>query len=195
MGRVLIAGEFSGIVRDAFIRRGHHAVSCDYRQTERPGPHYIGSWFDVELLKQRWDLMIAHPDCTFLVVSGARWMSVEWREEAQLAALHTVKALWKFPIKRIAIENPVGRLSSLWRGPDQFIEPFHFGDPYRKKTGLWLKNLPPLVPTRNLGTGEQACWKEPPGPNRKKNRARTYPGIADAMADQWGELLAREVAA
>lgn len=190
--RVLIAGEFSGRVRDAFIRRGHHAKSCDYRQTETPGPHYVGSWFDVDLLNEGWDLMVAHPDCTFLVVSGAKWMSVEWREEAQLAALHTVKALFKFPIKRIAIENPVGRLSSLWRGPDQIIQPFHFGDPFRKTTCLWLKNLPPLVATNDLGTGEQACWKEPPSLERKKNRARTYPGIADAMAEQWGGLLEAE---
>lgn len=183
--RVLIAGEFSGIVRDAFRRRGHDAVSCDYRPSERPGPHYQGSWFDMELLKQRWDLMIAHPDCTFLVVSGARWMSVDWREEAQLAALHTVKALMKFPIDKIAIENPVGKLSSLWRSPDQIIQPYQFGDPFKKTTCLWLKNLPLLRPTNDLEGGVQACWKEPPGPERKKNRARTYQGIADAMAEQW----------
>jgi hypothetical protein len=120
------------------------------------------------------------------VVSGARWMQIEWREEAQLAALHTVKAIWKLPFEKIAIENPVGKLSSLWRGPSQIIQPFQFGDPFKKTTCLWLKNLPPLVPTNDLGDGEQACWKEPPGPNRKKNRARTYPGIADAMAEQWG---------
>ena len=136
--------------------------------------------------------MIAHSDCTFLVVSGARWMSLEWREEAQLAALHTVKALMKFPIAKIAIENPIGKLSSLWRGPDQIIEPYHFSDPFKKATCLWLKNLPALVPTNNLGKGEQACWKEPPGPERKKNRARTYQGIADAMADQWGGVVAME---
>lgn len=186
---VFIAGEFSGIVRDAFLARGHYAMSCDYRQTERPGPHYVGSWFDLEPQQhRRWDLMIAHPDCTFMVVSGARWMAIEWREEAQLAALHTVKALMKFPIDKIAIENPVGKLSSLWRGPSQIIQPYQFGDPFKKTTCLWLKNLPPLVPTNDLGDGEQACWKEPPGPERKKNRARTYQGIANAMADQWGSL-------
>ena len=164
--RVLIAGEFSGIVREAFRRRGHDAWSCDYRETEQPGPHIIGSWFEHETVNRDWDLMIAHPDCTFLVVSGARWMNIEWREEAQLAALHTVKALW--------------------RSPDQIIQPYQFGDPFRKTTCLWLKNLPLLQPTADLSDGEQACWKEGPNPERKKNRARTYRGIADAMAEQWG---------
>lgn len=115
-------------------------------------------------------------------------MREEWREEAQLAALHFVKALWRFPIEKIAIENPIGKLSSLWRGPDQYVEPFHFGDAFKKATGLWLKNLPKLVPTNNLGKGEQACWKEPPGKERKKIRATTYQGIANAMASQWSNL-------
>lgn len=184
--RVLVACEESGIVRDAFAARGHDAWSCDIQPSARPGKHIQGTILDHKIVKQHWDLMIAHPDCTFLTVSGAKWMSEEWREEALLAGLHFVKSLWKFPIQRIAIENPVGRLSSLWRGPDQYIEPFHFGDPFKKATGLWLKNLPKLVPTNNLGKGEQACWKEPPGPERKKNRARTYEGIANAMAEQWG---------
>ena len=189
---VAIAGEFSGIVREAFRKRGHNAVSCDYRPSEQPGPHYQGSWFDQEFLKLcAWDLWICHPDCTYLVVSGAKWMSIEWREEAQLAALHTVKALWKLPVPRMAIENPVGKLSSLWRGPDQIIQPYHFGDPFKKTTCLWLKNLPQLVPTNDLGDGEQACWKEAPRPERKKNRARTYPGVADAFAEQWGILGAK----
>jgi len=183
--RVGIAGEFSGRVRDAFLRVGHCATSCDYRATEVPGPHYQGSWFDAEFWEGL-DLLIAHPDCTYLAVSGARWMSLEWREEAQLAALHTVRALFKLPIEKIAIENPVGRLSSLWRGPDQVLQPFQFGDPFRKATCLWLKNLPPLVPTSEMNDGEAACWKEPPGPERQKNRSRTYPGIAGAMAAQWG---------
>lgn len=190
--RVLIACEFSGIVREAFRRRGHDAWSCDYRPTEQPGPHIHGSVLDHDVIKQGWDLMIAHPDCTYLTVSGAKHMKIEWREEAQLAALHFVKALWKFPIERIAIENPIGKLSSLWHGPDQIVEPFHFGDPYRKATCLWLKNLPPLQRTNDLGAGAQACWLEPPGPERRKNRSRTYPGLADAMAEQWGGTLAME---
>ena len=183
--RILVACEFSGIVREAFRRRGHDAWSCDYRPTEQPGNHIQGSVLDHDVITRGWDLMVAHPDCTYLTVSGARHMQIEWREEAQLAALHFVKALWKFPIERIAIENPVGKLSSLWRGPDQIIEPYQFGDPFKKATCLWLKNLPPLVPTNDLGRGEQACWKEPPGPERKKNRSRTYQGIADAFAAQW----------
>jgi hypothetical protein len=187
--RVVIGGEFSGRVRDAFIRRGHDALSVDYRPSEAAGPHYQGSWFDQFILKQHWDLGIFHPDCTYLTVAGAKWMTIEWREEAQLAALHTVKAIWKLPIDKIAIENPIGKLSSLWRGPDQIVEPYHFGDPFKKATCLWLKNLPTLVPTNNLGAGQQACWREPPGPNRAKNRSRTYPGFADAMADQWSATV------
>jgi hypothetical protein len=148
--KVLIGGEFSGRVRDEFIRRGHDAVSCDYRPSEAPGPHLQTSWFDHKVVNAGWDLGIFHPDCTFLTASGARWMSIEWREEALLMALHTVKAIWKFPIPRIAVENPMGRLSSLWRGPDQIVQPYHFGDPFRKTTGLWLKNLP-----RRL-----TCWPE-----------------------------------
>lgn len=109
--RILIACEFSGIVREAFSRRGHDAWSCDYRPTEQPGNHIQGSVLDHDVIRRGWDLMIAHPDCTYLTVSGARHMQIEWREEAQLAALHFVKALWKFPIERIAIENPVGKLS------------------------------------------------------------------------------------
>lgn len=187
--RVLIGCECSGRVRSAFRAKGHDAWSCDILPAEDGSPyHYQGTILDPAIIKQNWDLFIGHPDCTFLTVSGARWMSEEWREEAQLAALHFVKSLWRFPIKRKAIENPIGKLSSLWKGPTQIIEPFHFGDPFKKATCLWLDNLPPLVPTNNLGGGEQACWKEPPGPDRKKNRSRTYPGIAKAMAEQWGNL-------
>lgn len=189
--KVLIGGEFSGVVRDAFIRKGHDAWSCDYRATEIPGPHLQTSFFDNEVVNGGWDLGIFHPDCTFLTVSGARWMSLEWRQEAQLMALHTVKAIWKFPIERIAIENPVGKLASLWRGPDQYVDPFMFGDPFRKKTGLWLKNLKPLEKTNDLGDGEQECWKEGPSPDRRKNRSRTKPGFAEAMAEQWGILEVR----
>lgn len=185
--RVLIGCEESGVVRDAFAARGHDAWSCDVLPSRRPGKHIQGTILSPEVVNQQWDLGIFHPDCSFLTVSGARWMSIEWREEALLSALHFVKALWKFPIPRIAIENPVGRLSSLWRGPDQYIEPFQFGDPFRKRTGLWLKNLPPLVPTNDLGDGEQECWKMAPGENRKRDRAETKPGIARAMAEQWGK--------
>ena len=157
--KVLVACEFSGIVRDAFAVRGHDAWSCDYRDTERPGKHFQCSVLSHDIVNRGWDLMIAHPDCTYLTVSGARWMSEEWRQEAQLSALFFVKSLWKFPIERIAIENPVGKLSSLWRGPDQIVEPYHFGDPYKKATCLWLKNLPPLLPTNNLGGANRPVGK------------------------------------
>lgn len=183
--RVLVGCEFSGIVRDAFRARGHEAVSCDLLPTEQPGPHRHGSILDVSILNEGWDLMIAHPDCTFLTVSGNRWFD-DWRIEARMSALHFVRALWAFPIKRIAIENPIGVLSTFWQRPTQVIEPYQFGDPFKKATCLWLKNLPPLAPTNNLGQGEQRCWKEPPSPERKKNRSRTYQGIANAMAAQWG---------
>jgi len=184
--KVLVAGEFSGIVRDEFAARGHDAWSCDYRASERPGNHYQGSVFDMAIVKRNWDLMIAHPDCTFLTVSGARWMRIEWREEAQLMALHFVKALWKFPVEKLGIENPIGRLSSLWRGPDQIIQPWQFGHGETKATCLWLKNLPLLQPTQIVDGRYGRVWKEGPSPERAKNRSRTYEGIARAMAEQWG---------
>jgi len=189
---VLVACEFSGIVRDAFRARGHDAWSCDLLPTESPGPHIQGSVFDVEVVKAGWDLMIAHPDCTFLTVSGARWMAEEWRQEALLMALHCVKSLWRFPIPRVAIENPTGRLSSLWRGPDQYIQPHQFGHGEVKKTGLWLRGLPKLLPTNDVEGRAQRVWLEPPSAERKKNRSRTFRGIADAMAEQWGEAQVRE---
>lgn len=190
--KVLVACEFSGIVRDAFAALGHDAWSCDLLPSERPGNHIQGSVFDVKVVKRGWDLMVAHPDCTFLAVSGARWMSEEWREEALLMGLHAVKSLWKYPVPRIAIENPTGRLSSLWRGPTQIVQPWQFGHGEVKATGLWLKNLPELVPTSVVEGRETRVWNEPPGPERKKNRARTFRGIADAMAAQWGALSAPE---
>lgn len=187
--KVLVAMEFSGIVRDAFIERGHQAVSCDLLPTERPGPHIQGSVFDVHVVNGGWDLMIAHPDCTFLTVSGARWMGEEWRQETLLMALHAVKALWKFPVPRVAIENPVGRLSSLWRGPDQYIQPWQFGHGETKSTGLWLRGLPQLKPTNIVDGRNGRVWKEAPSPERKKNRSRAYAGIASAMADQYSRWV------
>ena len=184
--RVLVACECSGVVRNAFAALGHDAWSCDIVPSETPGNHLQCSVLDVKVVKRGWDLMIAHPDCTFLTVSGARWMSEEWREEAQLAALHFVKALWKFPVPRIAIENPVGRLSSLWRGASQYIQPWQFGHGETKTTGLWLKGLPPLLPTEIVEEREQRVFKMAPSETRKRDRSRTYEGIALAMALQWG---------
>lgn len=189
--RILVACEFSGRVRDAFARRGHDAWSCDIRPSEAPGNHIQDSILEHSVVNRGWDLMIAHPDCTFLTVSGARWNNIEWREEAQLAALHFVKALWKFPVPRVAIENPIGRLSSLWRGPTQTIQPWMFGDNETKATCLWLRGLPELVPivSEKPEGVEASVWREPPGPDRKKNRSRTYQGVAEAFAEQWGRAI------
>lgn len=182
--RVLVACEFSGVVRDAFRLRGHDALSCDLLPSEAPGPHYRGDVRDI--LGAGWDLLVAHPPCTHLAVSGARWFKEKAVEQAE--ALEFVRLLLGAPIPHIALENPVSIISSRIRKPDQVIQPFHFGDPYRKTTCLWLKNLPRLTPTNNLGTGEQKCWREPPSPDRWKNRSRTYLGIAQAFATQWGCL-------
>lgn len=186
--KVLVACEFSGRVRDAFARRGHDAWSCDIRPSETSGNHIRDSILEQSVVNRGWDMMIAHPDCTFLAVSGARWNHAEWREEAQLAALHFVKALWRFPIEKVAIENPIGRLSSLWRGPTQTVQPWMFGDDETKATCLWLRGLPPLVPDvpEPPAVIRSTVWHEPPGPERKKNRSRTFGGLAEAFAAQWG---------
>lgn len=182
--RVLIACEFSGIVRQAFAARGHDAWSCDLLPSETPGNHITG---DVRpILWERWDLLIAHPPCTYLAVSGARWWA--GREEQQEEALMFVNRLLLAPIPRIALENPIGRISTAIRKPDQILQPWQFGHGEIKATCLWLKNLPKLLPT-NIVEGRHArVHREPPGPDRWKNRSRTLVGIADAMADQWGAL-------
>jgi len=181
---VLVACEFSGIVRDAFVKRWHNAWSCDFLETESPGPHIKGDVLD--LLDGNWDLMIAFPPCTHLAVSGARWFKYKQKEQAE--ALDFVRTLLDAPIPRIALENPVSVISTKIRKPDQYIQPWMFGHGETKKTCLWLKNLPPLEPT-NIVEGREGCvWKEPPSKDRWKNRSRTYPGIAQAMASQWGTL-------
>lgn len=186
--RVLVACEFSGIVRDAFLNRGHHAMSCDLLPTESPGPHYQG---DVrKVLNDGWDLMIAHPPCTYLAVSGARWFKQRQHEQAE--ALDFVKLLLNAPIPRIALENPVSVISTRIRRPDQIIQPWMFGHPETKATCLWLKNLPSLKPTNIVEGREGRVWKETPSPDRWKNRSRTLKGIAEAMADQWGNIHLNE---
>ena len=180
--RVLVGCEFSGIVRDAFAARGHDAWSCDLLPTERPGNHYEGDIFDI--LDEQWDLAIFHPPCTHLSVSGARWFKDKQAEQA--AALAFVHDLLTCGVPKIALENPIGIISTKIRKPDQIIQPWQFGEPYQKSTCLWLKGLPKLVPTDIVEGREQKCWKESPGPNRWKNRSRTYEGIARAMSDQWG---------
>jgi hypothetical protein len=190
--RVLVACEFSGIVRDAFIERGHEAYSCDLLPTERPGPHYQGPVEDI-IHDGLWDLLIAHPPCTHLAVSGARWFKDKELEQAE--ALEFVRFLLDAPIPRIALENPVSIISSRIRKPDQIIQPFMFGHGEVKATCLWLKGLPPLTPTQIVDGREARVHRMPPGPDRWKERSRTLPGIAAAMADQWGGALALEVAA
>jgi hypothetical protein len=192
--RVLIACEYSGTVRDAFAVRGHDAWSCDFEPQETPGNHVQCNVLTI--LDQGWDLMIAHPPCERLCVSGARWKyeKAGWPEE-QDAAIELVRALLNAPIPKIALENPVGIISSRIRKPDQVIQPWMFGHPETKASCLWIKNLRHLQRTHRLD--DLFCEQEPiertarvhqlpPGPMRKKLRAWRYTNIANAMADQWG---------
>ena len=181
--RVLVACEFSGTVRRAFASRGHDAWSCDLLPAEDGSPyHYRGDVTDY--LDGGWDLMVAHPPCTDLAVSGARWFAN--KRIQQQAALGFVRELMNAPIDRIAVENPASIISSRIRPADQTIQPWWFGHGELKTTCLWLKNLPPLRPTSVVEGRVQRVWRMPPGPNRWKERSRTYSGIAEAMADQWG---------
>jgi site-specific DNA-cytosine methylase len=190
--RVLVACEFSGIVRNAFVRAGHDAMSCDLlpSETERPDGwdgHYQGDI--VELLEDKsysFDMMIAFPPCTHLAVSGARWFETKQKEQR--------KAIWFFlrlvrdKIPKIAVENPVGIMSTHYRKPDQIIQPWQFGHGEVKATCLWLKNLPKSEPTKIVSGRKPRVHYASPGPNRWKERSRTLQGIANAMADQWGSL-------
>jgi site-specific DNA-cytosine methylase len=180
--KVLVACEYSGTVRDAFIRAGHDAMSCDILPTDSNGPHYQGDVRDV--LGDGWDLMIAHPPCTHLAVSGARWFKDKVTEQAE--ALDFVRLLMNAPIERIAIENPVSIISSKIRKPDQIIQPWQFGHGETKATCLWLKNLQKLTPTNVVEGRDNRIHRMPPSPDRWKLRSTTYAGIAQAMADQWG---------
>lgn len=181
---VLIACEFSGIVREAFKAKGHFAVSCDMLETEIPGEHYQG---DVRnILNYGWDMMICHPPCTHLAVSGARWFKDKQKEQEE--ALNFVRLLLNADIPKICLENPISVISSKIRKPDQIVQPYYFGHGETKATCLWLKNLPKLKATNPVNGREGRVWKMPPGPNRWKERSRTYTGLAQAMADQWGNL-------
>lgn len=182
--KVLVACEFSGIVRDAFKARGHDAWSCDLLESESDGNHIQGDVIDLLYrVDVRWDLLIAHPPCTYLAVSGARWFSS--RPERQEQALRFVKALLAADVERIALENPIGVISTRIRKPDQIIQPWQFGHGETKATCLWLKGLPLLKPTKIVDGRHGRVWREAPSPDRWKNRSRTYQGIADAMAEQW----------
>ena len=180
--RVLVACEFSWAVREAFRDMGHNAWSCDLLVTELPGPHIVGDVLDI--VGDGCDLMIAHPPCTYLAVSGARWWADKAQEQAD--ALEFVRALMAAPIDRIAIENPVSKISSAIRKPDQIVQPWQFGHGETKATCLWLKNLEPLRPTQVVEGREPKVHHMAPGPNRWRERSRTYAGIAKAMAQQWG---------
>lgn len=194
--RVLVACEYSGTVRDAFRAAGHDAVSCDLLPTEREGPHIVGDVLDV--IGGGWDLMVAHPPCTYLTVSGNSWMSPDAatkdptvligtaRQEAREHSLDFVRALLAAPIQRIAVENPIGVISTRIRLPDQVIQPWQFGHGEVKATCLWLVGLHCLRPTRIVAGRVDRLHRLPPSPERWKERSRTYQGIADAMAAQWG---------
>ena len=182
--RVLVACEFSGVVRDAFIRHGHDAISCDLLPSERPGPHYQGDVRD--LLAEHWDLMVAHPPSTDLAVSGARYFPLKIADGRQQRALEFVQILMDAPIEHIAVENPISVISSRIRKPDQIVQPWMFGCGETKATCLWLKNLPKLIATDVVGGREERVHLMPPSPDRWRERSRTYEGIAEAMASQWG---------
>lgn len=219
--RVLVACEFSGIVRDTFAEQGHHASSCDLLPSDKPGNHFRNSVKFLLYRQLKWDLMIAHPPCTYLSASGLHWNSrIPGRSAKTAKALHFVQLLLSSPIPKIALENPVGRISSAIRPPDQYIHPWMHGHDASKKTGLWLKNLPLLQPSevikprlvcqkcKELALPAFVCpnckstklakrWanqtpsgqnKLGPSPDRWKLRSTTYPGIAKAMANQWGNL-------
>lgn len=199
--RVLVACEYSGKVRDAFIKHGFDAMSCDLLPTDAPGPHYQGSVLDI--IDDGWDLMVAHPPCTYLCSSGLHWNKrVQGRAQLTQEAGEFAKMLWDADIPRVCIENPMGCLPDFIGEVGQWVQPYEFGHNASKKTGLWLRGLPPLVPTdivppRVVGN-RTARWdnqtdagqnKLPPTKDRWKIRSETYQGIADAMADQWGAVL------
>ena len=193
--KVLIACEYSGVVRDAFLRGGHEAMSCDILETESHGPHYKGNLFDV--IDYPWDLMIAHPPCTHLSVSGSRHFAEKKMDGRQQAAASFFMRIVRRSahIPKIAIENPVCIMSSLYRKPDQIIQPWMFGHGETKATCLWLKGLPLLQPTEIVEGREARIHRMPPSADRWKERSRTYQGIADAMARQWGSPAQMEIAA
>lgn len=180
--RVLVACEFSGVVRDAFTAMGHDAMSCDLLDTENPGKHFKGDV--LRILDIGWDLMRAHPPCTHLAVSGARWFKDKQAE--RLDAIQFFMRLALSNIPKTCIENPISIMSTVYRKPDQIIQPWQFGHGETKATCLWLKGLPLLKPTNIVEGREAKVHKCPPGPDRWKIRSRTYQGIADAMASQWG---------
>lgn len=204
---VLIVCEYSGVVRDAFRALGHNAVSCDLRPTESPGPHIQADALEVLAGGGLWDLLIAHPPCTFLSYAGTNSWNKPGRAEKRQEALDFFLALYNAKIPRVAVENPVGWANVAFRKPDQIVHPMHFGDRAYKRTCLWLRNLPPLIHVREDDLFGPRTWTDKPEPvkvdntprakarhftdggNRSaKKRAKTFPGMARAMAEQWGSL-------
>lgn len=212
--KVLIACEESGEVRDRFTKLGHYAVSCDLQPSRTKGNHYQGSVFDI--INDGWDMMIAFPPCTHLAVSGARHFEQKIKDGRQQQGIDFFMQMVNAPIERIAIENPMGIMSTVYRKPDQIIQPYYFGDEAQKTTCLWLKNLPLLyhnssvnlfdTEVTHVGKGEmvefiskkgkmkrQPKWYADalvlPKDERSKVRSKTFPGIAKAMAEQWGRVL------
>jgi hypothetical protein len=184
----LIACEYSGAVRDAFSALGWYAVSCDLLPTDSPGPHFHGDVRDI--IAQKWDIMIAFPPCTYLCSSGMHWTTRGFRDPRLTEdALDFVRFLMDSPIRRIAIENPIGVISSRIRKPDQIIQPWQFGHGETKATCLWLKNLPPLIPTNIVPGRDHRVWRAAPGKDRWKIRSKTYLGVAAAMARQWTSFI------
>jgi hypothetical protein len=190
--RALVACEYSGRVRDALTRVGFHAVSCDLLPSETEGHHIQGDVFDV--IHLGWDLLIAHPPCTDLATSGARWFPEKIADGRQARALDFVRKLLAAPIPFIALENPKSVISTHIRRPDQIIQPWQFGHGEVKATCWWLQNLPPLVPTQIVDGRSPVVHHMAPGPDRWKNRSRTYQGVADAIAQQWGLYVIQALA-
>lgn len=197
--RVLVACEFSGIVREAFRAKGHDAWSCDLLPTEIPGQHVQGDVLDI--LNDGWDLIIAHPPCTHLAVSGAAWFKQKREDGRQQEGIDFFMKFVDIKCPKVAIENPVGIMSRIYRKPDQIIQPYEYGEPFSKKTCLWLKGLPKLIPTNIVDKGEQIKYKSGKSmpkwyadafklspQERAKIRSKTFQGIANAMASQWGGL-------
>lgn len=181
--RILVGCEYSGEVRDALIALGHDAVSCDLLPTDKPGPHIQGDI--LEHLNDGWDMLIAFPPCTDLAVSGARYFAEKRADGRQQRSIEFFMALANAPIEKIAIENPVGIMSTKFRKPDQIVQPWQFGHGETKATCFWLKGLPKLQATNVVEGREQRVWKMGPSPTRWKERSKTYSGIAAAMAQQW----------
>lgn len=182
--KILVACEYSGIVRDAFIKKGHDAMSCDLLPTESVGPHYQGDILEI-LPYYGFDMVIAFPPCTHLAVSGARWFKEKKADGRQQQGIDFFMMLTKLDCKW-SIENPIGIMSTHYRKPDQIIQPWQFGHGETKATCLWLNGLPELKPTNIVDGREQKIWKMPPSKDRAKLRSKTYKGVAQAMAEQWG---------